>query len=113
MPGYLGFLSDCSSTPFPRRDYGGETYQRDLGRGVPRTHLLQQGGTVVPEQRSPGFHWFLLAPRQLERERGKTSLSKDLHGLKRVLAVGSGVKSTLLVTQEAARECTRGTSHSQ
>lgn len=80
------------ATPFPRRRYGGETYQRDRGRGVPCMYLLQQCRRVIPEQRSPGFHWFLLAPRQLERERGKISLPKDLHWLKPVLTVGSRIE---------------------
>lgn len=76
--GFFGLFTQlvAGATHFSRRDYGGEM-QGDMGRGVLYTYPLQQCRRVIPEQMSPGFHWFLLAPRQLERER-EASLPEDL-----------------------------------
>lgn len=61
------------------------------GQAFP-AHTSCSNAGVIPEQMSPGFHWFLLAPRQLERERGKRSLPRDLHQLKSVVIVGSRIE---------------------
>lgn len=62
------------------------------GGVFPAQTSCSKAGGVIPEQMSPGFHWFLLVPGELERERGKVSLPKDPHGLKRVLIVGSRIE---------------------